>query len=176
MMETWGRLEEEEAEAELSELKAKSGVGRAGRLPSLNLPDQQGPPLHQARATPETSPSPSNEGTGLLSLPWEMVARIASHLPAQCVITVLPQVCRALGGVGEDSTAWQLRARRLTGPGASFPMGPRESFDWPTACLEMEQLITCWAGLGERDRPEGDRVAGLQESGEAAVDRERGQQ
>lgn len=40
----------------------------------------------------EPSPSPSVEGSGLLSLPWEMVARIASHLPAQCVITVLPQV------------------------------------------------------------------------------------
>lgn len=25
-------------------------------------------------------------------------------------------------------------------------MGPREDFDWPTACLEMEQLITCWTG------------------------------
>lgn len=24
-------------------------------------------------------------------------------------------------------------------------MGPREDFDWANACLEMEQLITCWA-------------------------------
>lgn len=44
--------------------------------------------LKQSGSTPERSPSPS----GLLSLPWEMVARIASHLPAQCVIDVLPQV------------------------------------------------------------------------------------
>lgn len=48
MSETWGRREEEEAEAELSELKAGSAVGRAGLAP-LNLahnevlqPDQQG--------------------------------------------------------------------------------------------------------------------------------------
>lgn len=40
----------------------------------------------------ETSPSPSNNGTSLLSLPWEIVTQIASHLPAQCVINVLPQV------------------------------------------------------------------------------------
>lgn len=53
-------------------------------------------------------------------------------------------MCHALGNVGKDSTTWQLRARRLVGPRASFPVGPREDFDWPSACLEMEQLITCW--------------------------------
>ncbi|XP_071383965.1 F-box/WD repeat-containing protein 9 [Centroberyx affinis] len=97
----------------------------------------------------EGSPSPSAEASGLLSLPWEMVTHIASHLPAQCVITVLPKVCHALGNVGKDSTAWQLRARRLTGSRAGFPVGPREDFDWPNACLEMEQLITCWAGQAD---------------------------
>lgn len=51
-----------------------------------------------------------------------------------------------LGTVGEDSTAWQLRAQRLIGSKASFPVGPREGFDWPTACLEIEKLITCWTG------------------------------
>lgn len=51
-----------------------------------------------------------------------------------------------LSTVGEDSTAWQLRAKRLIGSEASFPVGPRENFDWPTACLEIEKLITCWTG------------------------------
>ncbi|KAM3863856.1 F-box/WD repeat-containing protein 9 [Diretmus argenteus] len=97
----------------------------------------------------EPSPSPSAEGSGLLSLPWEMVTHIASHLPAQCVITVLPKVCHVLGNLGKDSTAWQLRARRLTGSRAGFPVGPKEDFDWPNACLEMEQLITCWAGQAD---------------------------
>ncbi|XP_061568221.1 F-box/WD repeat-containing protein 9 isoform X2 [Cololabis saira] len=55
-------------------------------------------------------------------------------------------VCDTLGTVGKDSTTWQLRARRLTGSRASFPFVPREDFDWPTACLEMEQLISCWTG------------------------------
>ncbi|XP_073350125.1 F-box/WD repeat-containing protein 9 isoform X1 [Pagrus major] len=96
----------------------------------------------------DVSSSPSPEASGLLSLPWEMVTHIASHLPAQCVITVLPKVCHALGNVGKDSTAWQLRARRLIGSRAGFPVGPREDFDWPSACLEMEQLITCWTGQG----------------------------
>ncbi|XP_022520724.2 F-box/WD repeat-containing protein 9 [Astyanax mexicanus] len=121
--------------------------GRNGVLeesPSLKtdapLSNQLGLNLEPPLDPPETSPSPS----GLLSLPWEVVASIASHLPAQCIINVLPQVCRALGEVGEDTSAWQLRAHRLTGPKASFPVGPREQFDWPTACLEMEQLIERW--------------------------------
>lgn len=38
------------------------------------------------------NPTPCSDAIGLLSLPWEMVTRIASHLPAQCIINVLPQV------------------------------------------------------------------------------------
>ncbi|KAK2833572.1 hypothetical protein Q5P01_017461 [Channa striata] len=116
----------------------KSTCSEASR-PELQCLAPAGPP-----ASADVSPSPSAETSGLLSLPWEMVTNIALHLPAQCVITVLPKVCHALGNVGKDSTAWQLRARRLTGSRAGFPVGPREDFDWPTACLEMEQLITYW--------------------------------
>lgn len=54
-----------------------------------------------------------------------------------------------LGKVGKDSTAWQLRARRLVGSRAGFPVGPREDIDWPSACLEMEQLVTCWLGQAD---------------------------
>ncbi|TNM97289.1 hypothetical protein fugu_015445 [Takifugu bimaculatus] len=93
--------------------------------------------------------SPSPEASGLLSLPWEMVTHIASHLPAQCVISVLPKVCHVLGNVGKDNTAWQLRARRLVGSRAGFPVGPREDIDWASACLEMEQLVTCWTGQAD---------------------------
>uniref|UniRef100_A0A8C7T8G3 F-box and WD repeat domain containing 9 n=1 Tax=Oncorhynchus mykiss TaxID=8022 RepID=A0A8C7T8G3_ONCMY len=137
-----GRGEKEAKSAPLKQPSSEaSRPGQLGLLPST-----------------EPSPSPSAEGSGLLSLPWEMVARIASHLPAQCVITVLPQVCHALGNVGKDSTAWQLRARRLTGPRASFPVGPRDGFDWPSACLEMEELIACWTGQGERAAREAEQA------------------
>lgn len=100
-------------------------------------------PLSDDHPSAEGSPN-SAEASGLLSLPWEMVTHIASHLPAQCVITVLPKVCHALSNVGKDNNAWQIRARRLTGSRANFPIGPKEDFDWPTACLEMEQLIMYW--------------------------------
>ncbi|KAK5856422.1 hypothetical protein PBY51_008018 [Eleginops maclovinus] len=130
---------------------SESGPGPDPRTsPSTEAsgPDLQGLVPASPRSSTDVSPSPSAEASGLLSLPWEMVTHIASHLPAQCVITVLPKVCHALGNVGKDTTAWQLRARRLIGSRAVFPVGPREDFDWPSACLEMEQLITCWTGQG----------------------------
>ncbi|XP_075942275.1 F-box/WD repeat-containing protein 9 [Anarhichas minor] len=122
-----------------------------GTSPSM---EASGPDLHGLLpaglpSPADISPSPSAEASGLLSLPWELVTHIASHLPAQCVITVLPMVCHALGNVGKDNTAWQLRAHRLMGSRAGFPVGPREDFDWPSACLEMEQLITCWTGQAQ---------------------------
>ncbi|KAM9394143.1 F-box/WD repeat-containing protein 9 [Pholidichthys leucotaenia] len=94
----------------------------------------------------DVSPSPSDEFTGLLSLPWEVLSQIASHLPADFVVNVLPNVCHALGNVVKDRTAWQLRAQRLLGSQARYPVGPRDDFDWVTACLELEQLLTCWIG------------------------------
>uniref|UniRef100_A0A3P9DDF0 F-box and WD repeat domain containing 9 n=1 Tax=Maylandia zebra TaxID=106582 RepID=A0A3P9DDF0_9CICH len=89
-------------------------------------------------------PSPSAESSGLLSLPWEILTHIVSYLPVHFVVNVLPKV--SLKAFFTDRTSWQLRAQRLVGLRAAFPVGPREDFDWPGACLQMEQLITCWSG------------------------------
>lgn len=56
----------------------------------LHIPSSLLPAVHST--TTYDGASPSAEASGLLSLPWEMVTHIASHLPAQCVITVLPKV------------------------------------------------------------------------------------
>ncbi|XP_066565408.1 F-box/WD repeat-containing protein 9, partial [Amia ocellicauda] len=122
--------------------------------------------------------SPSlGEGSGLLSLPWELLARVASLLPARCVVSVLPHVCQALAGLGEDSAAWRLRAQRLT-HGRPFPLLPRDDFHWPAACMEMEDLIGHWAGQGEGEGAVGaERAAegaegARQREGEGGVQRE----
>ncbi|KAM4717085.1 LOW QUALITY PROTEIN: F-box/WD repeat-containing protein 9 [Anableps anableps] len=108
--------------------------------------DLQGLPPPLSSPSAGASPSPLAESSGLLSLPWEILTHIVSYLPAHCLINVLPKVCRTLNTVCEDTTAWQLRAQRLIGSRVRFPVGPREDFNWPTSCLEMEQLITCWTG------------------------------
>ncbi|XP_061892297.1 F-box/WD repeat-containing protein 9-like [Entelurus aequoreus] len=126
------------------------GGEQSGLYQDAYGPEMQSLPEGDLACQPDVDPSPP-EASGLLSLPWEMVTYIASHLPAHCVISVLPKVCSALRNVGKDSTAWQLRARRLIGSKVNFPVGRREDFDWPTACLEMEQLITCWTDMAQHD-------------------------
>ncbi|XP_035036904.2 F-box/WD repeat-containing protein 9-like isoform X2 [Hippoglossus stenolepis] len=145
-------------------------------------PDLQSPQPAGHPSSADASPSPCAETNGLLSLPWEMVTHIASYLPAQCVSTVLPKVCQTLGNLEKDSSAWQLRARRLIGSQAGFPVGPREDFDWPTACLEMEQLIICWkgraqllAGQAQKEEEESNQVRQQQQAGEDRVAGEEGQ-
>ncbi|XP_047213285.1 F-box/WD repeat-containing protein 9-like [Girardinichthys multiradiatus] len=170
----------------MSEVRVNLHEAESGKqVPDAPCPGQVKPPrtespsmdlqgLLPALSSPsaEVSPSPSAESSDLLSLPWEILIHIASHLPAHCVVNVLPKVCHTLRSVGEDATAWQLRAQRLIGSKARFPVGPREDFNWPTACLEMEQLITCWAGevqhvakQSEENEKEGDQVR-LQERGQ----------
>ncbi|XP_034534382.1 F-box/WD repeat-containing protein 9, partial [Notolabrus celidotus] len=127
---------------ELSEPEAETHGDQERPRPEAPTPDLPG--LQDPGPSAVLSPPPAEAGGGLLSLPWEMLTNIVSHLPAQCVLDVLPKVCHALEDVGKDSTAWQLRAGRLIGCRAAYPVGPREDFDWPSGCVEMEQLITCW--------------------------------
>ncbi|XP_060946746.1 F-box/WD repeat-containing protein 9-like [Limanda limanda] len=139
--------------------------------PDLQRPQPAGHP-----SSADASPSLCDETNGLLSLPWEIITLIASYLPAQCVTTVLPKVCQTLGNLEKDSSAWQLRARRLIGSQAGFPVGPREDFDWPTACLEMEQLIICWKGrtqlVPEQAQQEEEESIQVRQQQQAGQDRE----
>uniref|UniRef100_A0A672H964 F-box and WD repeat domain containing 9 n=1 Tax=Salarias fasciatus TaxID=181472 RepID=A0A672H964_SALFA len=79
----------------------------------------------------DVSPSPS-ETSGLLSLLWEIIAIITSHLPAHCVLNVLPKV-----------RPQDLLTQKLVGS-RCFPLGPKENFNWPEACIELEQLLSLW--------------------------------
>uniref|UniRef100_A0A672H9A9 F-box and WD repeat domain containing 9 n=1 Tax=Salarias fasciatus TaxID=181472 RepID=A0A672H9A9_SALFA len=89
----------------------------------------------------DVSPSPS-ETSGLLSLLWEIIAIITSHLPAHCVLNVLPKV-RPQDLLTQLTREWQLCARKLVGS-RCFPLGPKENFNWPEACIELEQLLSLW--------------------------------
>uniref|UniRef100_A0A3P9IA14 F-box and WD repeat domain containing 9 n=1 Tax=Oryzias latipes TaxID=8090 RepID=A0A3P9IA14_ORYLA len=89
--------------------------------------------------------APPAEKAGLLSLPLEAMSHIASYLPAHTVIHDLPKVSPFLKVLLEDTTAWQLRAQRLTAHQTCIPVLLKKMMDWPSFCLEMEQLVDTWA-------------------------------
>ncbi|MGH0175222.1 UNVERIFIED_CONTAM: hypothetical protein FKN15_069798 [Acipenser sinensis] len=95
--------------------------------------------------------APSGEGSSLLlSLPWEVLLHVTSYLPARFVVDVLPQVCRSLRALASDRLTWKVRAQRRLHPagGGTFPLLETPDFDWPAACLELEEHLSHWSDEG----------------------------
>ncbi|KAL8211717.1 UNVERIFIED_CONTAM: F-box/WD repeat-containing protein 9 [Gekko kuhli] len=94
------------------------------------------------------SPVSDDTVSGLLSLPLELILEICSYLQARFVLSVLPLVCQTLRDIVQDKVTWRIRLQKRIG-GCYPVVEVDDDFNWPAACIELEEHLQQWAEDGK---------------------------
>ncbi|KAF7249072.1 F-box/WD repeat-containing protein 9 [Varanus komodoensis] len=103
--------------------------------------ERMSPPLELKK-----SPVIDETASGLLSLPLELILEICSYLQARFVLGVLPLVCKTLRDIVQDEVTWRIRLLKRIGN--CYPVVEDDDFNWPAACIELEEHLQQWAENG----------------------------
>ncbi|XP_073174991.1 F-box/WD repeat-containing protein 9-like isoform X5 [Lepidochelys kempii] len=102
---------------------------------------------HRSPLKLKKSPASNDVTSGLLALPLELILEICSYLEARFLQKVLPLVCRTLRDIVQDPVTWRIRFQKRIS--RCNPV-VEEDFDWPAACMELEEHLRHWACDGRR--------------------------
>ncbi|XP_063302031.1 F-box/WD repeat-containing protein 9 [Pelobates fuscus] len=90
----------------------------------------------------------AEERCQLLLLPLELILHILSHLDPRFILGVLPQVCKTFSAIVAEKITWRTRVKKRIS--TNFPVVEQENFDWPTACMELEEQLSHWSDNGKK--------------------------
>ncbi|KAM3924934.1 F-box/WD repeat-containing protein 9 isoform 1-T1 [Leptodactylus fuscus] len=85
----------------------------------------------------------------LLLLPLELLLHILSYLDARFILCVLPLVCHTLRYIVSEKMTWRVRVQKKIH--AKFPIQEQKDFDWPSACIQLEEHTSHWSDNGNRE-------------------------
>ncbi|XP_056426307.1 F-box/WD repeat-containing protein 9 [Hyla sarda] len=85
----------------------------------------------------------------LLLLPLELILYILSYLDARFILSVLPLVCRTFRDIVSQEMTWRVRVQKKVS--TNFPVVEQQNFDWPSACIELEEQLSHWSDNGKAE-------------------------
>ncbi|KAM5169891.1 F-box/WD repeat-containing protein 9 [Mantella aurantiaca] len=154
---------ENDSDGDISEDSERQALDYVSRvLGTLTLPDKVQQPPHTLPVEAQDSvqhdgldlkKSPVTGDHGdmsslLLRLPLELILHILSYLDPRFILGVLPLVCHTFCDIVADEVTWRMRVQRRIG--AHFPVVQQEHFDWPAACIELEEQVSNWSDNGKK--------------------------